>query len=157
MKKLLYLGGLLLMMNSCQNPMPQKISEKEVVEKLDEFFATLSVKNTDKNKIYSLVTDDYYIFENQQKYSMPEFLEFIATFNTVEDQWTLSNLDIDTDLNSAHVTLNNSGRFKVNTPEGLVQMDYEWLESAYLVKQDGILKFKFYFSEVVTSKTTPLE
>lgn len=157
MKKIITFTGIALLFISCQQPTPEKISTQEVVDKLDEFFATISVKNTDKDKVYELITDDYYIFENQKKYTMPEFQEYVASFDTLEDEWTLTNLDIDTDINSAHVTLNNTGKFKVNTPDGPIQMDFEWLESAYLVKQDGVLKFKFYFSEVVTSSITPLE
>jgi hypothetical protein len=28
-------------------------------------------------------------------------------------------------------------------------MNFEWLESAYLIRENGDLKFKFYFSDAV--------
>ena len=36
-------------------------------------------------------------------------------------------------------------------------MEFEWLESAYLIKEDDKLKFKFYFSDTVTESVKPLE
>ncbi len=141
----------------CNFATRKKISNQEVEDKIYEFFETLSIKNPDKEKLYDLVTNDYYIFENQKKYTMQEFLEFVSTFNIIEDNWELTNFDINTDYNSAHVTLNNKGKFIVQTPEGKVKMEFDWLESAYLIKENDELKFKFYFSDAVNESTTPLE
>ena len=88
---------------------------------------------------------------------MQEFLEFVSTINIIEDNWELTNFDINTDYNSAHVTLNNKGEFIVKTPDGNVKMEFEWLESAYLIKEDDKLKFKFYFSDTVTESVKPLD
>ena len=54
-------------------------------------------------------------------------------------------------MNSAHITLEHTGEFELKkpTPEGITQLSYEWLESAYLIKENGKLKFKFYFSEQI--------
>ena len=82
--------------------------------------------------------------------------EFVSTFNIIQDNWELSNFDINTDYNSAHVTLNNKGEFIVKTPDGNVKMEFEWLESAYLIKENDELKFKFYFSDTVSESVTPL-
>jgi hypothetical protein len=35
-------------------------------------------------------------------------------------------------------------------------MEFEWLESAYLIKENDELKFKFYFSDTVSESVTPL-
>ncbi len=88
---------------------------------------------------------------------MQEFLEFVSTFNILEDNWVLTNFDINTDYNSAHVTLNNKGEFIVQNPNGKVKMEFEWLESAYLIKENGELKFKFYFSDTVNESISPIE
>ena len=117
----------------------------------------LALAARSKEKLYDLVTNDYYIFENQKKYTMQEFLEFVSTFNIIEDNWELTNFDINTDYNSAHVTLNNKGKFIVQTLEGKVKMEFDWLESAYLIKENDELKFKFYFSDAVNESTIPLE
>ena len=36
-------------------------------------------------------------------------------------------------------------------------MNFEWLESAYLVEEGGTLKFKFYFSEAIKKTTMKIE
>ena len=61
------------------------------------------------------------------------------------------NLVIDTDINSAHISLEHTGEFELETPtpDGKTFLSYEWLESAYLIEEKGKLKFKFYFSEQI--------
>jgi len=99
--------------------------------------------------IYEYVTDDYILNEMGTQFNTESFLDLIATFNTIEDDWELSDMKISTDYNSAHISLANEGRFVVNTDTGKTVLNYSWLESAYLVKQDGKLKIKFYFSDQV--------
>ncbi len=148
---------LLLLLTSCVSSNQNDITEEEVVNKLYEFFDVLSIDNPDKNKLYDLVTDDYFIFENQKKYSMEEFIAFVNTFKIIENNWELSDFEIDIDKNSAHVSLRNIGKFLVETDSGNVIMDFDWLESAYLVREEGELKFDFYFSDAVKESVTKVE
>jgi hypothetical protein len=142
---------------SCNSSNQTEITEQEVKDKFYEFFEVLSVNNPDKNKLYDLVTDDYFIFENQKKYSMEEFIQFVNTFRTLEDEWELSEFEIDIDQNSAHVSLRNIGKFLVETDSGNVIMNFDWLESAYLIRDEGELKFDFYFSDAVKESITKVE
>ena len=142
---------------SCNSSNQTEITEQEVKDKFYEFFEVLSVNNPDKNKLYELVTDDYFIFENQKKYSMEEFIQFVSTFKTIEDEWELSEFEIDIDQNSAHVSLRNVGKFLVETDSGNVIMNFDWLESAYLIRDEGELKFDFYFSDAVKESITKVE
>ena len=142
---------------SCNSFNQTEITEQEVKDKFYEFFEVLSVNNPDKNKLYDLVTDDYFIFENQKKYSMEEFIQFVNTFRTLEDEWELSEFEIDIDQNSAHVSLRNIGKFLVETDSGNVIMNFDWLESAYLIRDEGELKFDFYFSDAVKESITKVE
>lgn len=147
MKKLTYLL-IFLSFYGCKKD-ENIITDDQVKAKFYEFFETLSVDNPDKTKLYDLVTDDYYIFENERKYTMDEFIEFVNSFDMIESEWDLRDFVIDTDSESAHATLTNIGRFLVKTDSGNIVMNFEWLESAYLIKQNDDLKFKFYFSDAV--------
>ena len=148
---------ILLLVTSCVYSSQNKITEEEVKNKFYEFFDVLSVDNPDKSKLYDLVTDDYFIFENQKKYSMEEFISFVNTFKIINNNWQLSDFEIDIDNNSAHASLRNVGKFLVDTDSGNVIMDFDWLESAYLVREEGELKFKFYFSDAVKEKVAKVE
>lgn len=112
-------------------------------------FYAISTENDTPDLIYEYVTDDYILNEMGTQFNIESFLDLIATFNTIEDDWVLSDMKISTDYNSEHISLANKGRFVVNTDTDKTVLNYSRLESAYLVKQDGKLKIKFYFSDQV--------
>ena len=150
MKKLLLLSTILIF--ACQRP--TKISEKEVMNSFNSFFEVL---DNDLDNFESMVTEDFFIFENSRRYSKDEFIEFVKTFDIVSSKRTFEDVVIDTDVNSAHISLKHFGEFIVNTPTGKTKLEFEWLESTYAVKVDNKLKFAFYFSEAIKTNTTNLE
>lgn len=150
-KKIIFLITLVIL-SSCQGP--EKISEEEVLTAFDNFFDVL---DNDLDNFHSVVTDDFLIFENSRRYNKEEFIEFVKTFDIVSSKRSFENIEVDSDVNSAHISLTQFGEFIVNTPSGKVKLEFEWLESTYAVKVDGKLKFKFYFSEAIKTKTTPVE
>ena len=150
MKKLLLLLSLIIF--ACQSP--TKISEKEVMNSFNSFFEVL---DNDLDSFESMVTEDFFIFENSRRYSKEEFIEFVKTFDIVSSKRSFEDVVIDTDVNSAHISLKHFGEFIVNTPTGKTKLEFEWLESTYAVKIDNKLKFKFYFSEAIKTNTTNLE
>jgi nucleoid DNA-binding protein len=150
MKKLLLLLSLVIF--ACESP--TKISEKEVMDSFNSFFEVL---DSDLDNFDSMVTEDFFIFENSRRYSKEEFIEFVKTFDIVSSKRTFEDVVIDTDVNSAHISLKQFGEFIVNTPDGKTKLEFEWLESTYAVKVDNKLKFKFYFSEAIKTNTTNLE
>ena len=150
MKKLLLLLSLTIF--ACQSP--TKISEKEVMVSFNSFFEVL---DNDLDNFESMVTEDFFIFENSRRYSKDEFIEFVKTFDIVSSKRSFEDVVIDTDVNSAHISLKHFGEFIVNTPTGKTKLEFEWLESTYAVKIDNKLKFKFYFSEAIKTNTTNLE
>lgn len=113
----------------------------------DMFYAL----DNDLDSFENYVTDDFLIYEIGRKFNLDEFREFIKGFGKFESNRTFKNLRINLDENSAHVSLESNGEFTLEspTPDGETYLYYEWLESAYLVKQNGELKFKFYFSQQV--------
>ena len=150
MKKLLLLSTILIF--ACQRP--SKISEKEVMDSFETFFEVL---DRDLSSFDAVVTDDFFIYENSRRYSKAEFIDFVKTYDIISSKRKFEDVVIDSDYNSAHISLKHYGEFLVNTPEGKVKLEFEWLESTYAIKVDGKLKFKFYFSEAIKTNTTNLE
>ncbi len=111
MKKLLLLLSLVIF--ACESP--TKISEKEVMDSFNSFFEVL---DNDLDNFESMVTEDFFIFENSRHYSKEEFIEFVKTFDIVSSKRTFEDVVIDTDVNSAHISLKHFGEFIVNTPDG---------------------------------------
>jgi len=149
MKKLLLLSALLIF--ACKKP--TKISEKEVVDTFETFFEVL---DNDLDSFDSMVTDDFFIFENSRRYSKKEFIDFVKSFDIISSKRKFEDITIDSDCNSAHISLKQFGEFIINTPEGKVKLEFEWLESTYAIKVDGKLKFKFYFSEAIKTNSSKL-
>ena len=144
--KFIYIIFLLPLLISCEDS--KKISDKEVMKTLNEFFYFL---DNDVDKIRDYLSEDFMIFEVSRKWDTEEFIEFVKGFGEFESKRDFKNVIIDTDLNSAHITLEHTGEFELKkpTPDGITHLSYEWLESAYLIKENGKLKFKFYFSEQI--------
>ena len=141
-----YLSLIITLYISCEQP--KKISEKEVMEIFNDFFYLL---DNDVDKIRDYLTDDFMIFEVSRKWNTEEFIEFVKGFGKFESKRDFKNIKIDTDFNSAHISLEHTGEFTLEKPiqNGSKTLSYEWLESAYLVKENEKLKFKFYFSEQI--------
>ena len=114
----------------------------------NEFFQLL---DNDVEKIREYLTEDFIIFEVSRKWNTEEFIEFVKGFGKFESKREFKNIKIDTDFNSAHISLEHTGEFLLEKqlPDGSKNLRYEWLESAYLVKENDKLKFKFYFSEQI--------
>ena len=144
--KFIYIFFLFPLLISCEDS--KKISDKEVMKTLNEFFYFL---DNDVDKIRDYLSEDFMIFEVSRKWDTEEFIEFVKGFGEFESKREFKNIIIDTDLNSAHITLEHTGEFELENPtsDGLSFLSYEWLESAYMVKENGKLKFKFYFSEQI--------
>lgn len=146
MKKIILIFSSILLIG-CNNS--EKISEQEVIDTIYGMFDSFSVESENKNNFYNFVTDDYVLYEIGKKMNAEQFLEFASTFNTVEDDWELSDINISIDNNSAHAYFKNKGRFVTQNEGKKTLLNYEWMESAYMVKENGKLKIKFYFSDSV--------
>ena len=153
MKKMKKIILLIALIGICSCSSPSKISEDQVMASFENFF---NVLDNDLDNLGTLVTEDFFIFENSRRYSKEEFIELVKTFDIISSKRRFENIKIDSDINSAHISLTQFGEFIINTPEGKVRLDFEWLESTYLIKTKNGIKFKFYFSEAIKTNTTPL-
>ena len=153
MKKIMILSINLLLFGCTSN---QRITEEDIMNTLLGMFDSFSVESSDKDNFYNWVTDDYLLYEMGKTFTASEFLEFASSFNTIEDDWELSDMKISIDNNSAHVYFKNKGRFVTLNNGQKTLLNYEWLESAYMVKVDGKLKIKFYFSDTINQSSQPI-
>ena len=154
MKKIILSLGILLIV-SCNNS--NEITEQDVKDTIFGMFDSFSIESEDKNNFYNYVTDDYVLYEIGKKMNAAEFLEFASTFNTIEDDWEITDWNITIDKGSAHAYFKNNGRFVTLNEGKKTLLNYQWIESAYLVKVDDKLKIKFYFSDAVTQSSQEIE
>ena len=154
MKKIIF-TVIVLLNFSCNNS--NEISEQEVKDTILGMFNSFSVESNDKNTFYNYVTDDYVLYEMGKEMNASEFLEFASTFNIIEDDWEITNWNITIDKESAHAYFKNKGRFVTLNDGKKTLLNYQWLESAYLVKIEDKLKIKFYFSDVVNLSSEELK
>ena len=153
MKKIMILSINLLLFGCTSN---QRITEEDIMNTLLGMFDSFSVESSNKDNFYNWVTDDYLLYEMGKTFTASEFLEFASSFNAIEDDWELSDMKISIDNNSAHAYFKNKGRFVTLNNGQKTLLNYEWLESAYMVKVDGKLKIKFYFSDTINQSSQPI-
>jgi len=140
---------------SCTNN-NKPITEEEVRSTILNMFDSFSVESDNMENFKNFVTDDYILYEMGQIMNADDFISFAKSFNTIEDDWTISDMKISIDTNSAHAYFKNKGRF-VSLSNGKKELStYEWHESAYLVRVGDELKIKFYFSDTINQTTEPL-
>ena len=145
--KLIYTVFILLLVASC-NP-AEKISEKDVMKAFNDF--SFNSDDEISKSFKDQTTKDFTMYEVGRKWNSDEFLEYVKTFGKFKCKRNYKNIVIHTDINSAHISLEHTAEIQLEkpTPDGKTLLYYEWLESGYLVKGDGKLKFKFYFSEQI--------
>ena len=134
------------------NAWAEAITEQEVIDKVNQFFELLDIEVYQKEKVLTILTDDFQIFEMGKPWNMNEFDEFLqeASKTTLTTDWVLTNFVVSIDENSAHVSYINDGIFKTIDNESVIS---NWLESVYLVKEKEELKLKFLQSDLVSRET----
>ena len=139
---------ILLILTSNSNAEEFLLTDEKAIGKLQEFFELLNIQVYDKENLSKIVTPDFHIFESGNDFDIDSFDSFIDEASEVlnETSWELSNFVVSIDNNSAHVSYLNKGLFKTKQNE-LVHS--EWLESVYMVLDDGELKLKFLQSDLV--------
>jgi len=135
------------------SPKQEVITESDVIKTIEGLFKAIDVENDNPDLLDNYITKDFILYENGIKMNKEEVKKFVAEFPMTESNWELSDFRISTNINSAHISLFNTGNFLLQTDSTKIKQKYEWLESAYLVKEAGDLKIKFYFSDNITMET----
>ena len=70
----------------------QEITEQDVKDTIRGMSYSFSVECSDKNNFYNYVTDDFVLYVMGKKFNASEFLDFVSSFNAIEDDWELSEM-----------------------------------------------------------------
>ena len=144
MKKLFILISTLISINSSASP----ITEERAISKLNQFFELLDLEVYRQEDISKILSKDFQIYEMGKPWSMEEFDIFLqeAAKTTVSTDWVLSEYEVSIDNSSVHISYVNNGIFKTINNETIYS---HWLESTYMVLDNGELKLKFLQSDLV--------
>jgi hypothetical protein len=134
----------------------QMTAEHAPMATLLGFFDALSVENYPSPNIQDWVTDDFLIFEMGQAFSWDDFSAFLAeaSYDTwVSTEWRLSDARVSLSDGAAHISYVNRGEFVYPDPDNPGQQLKEsnmWLESVYLINEEGQFRIKFLQSDNVS-------
>ena len=130
---------LLGLLNGCQqnNSMDDPEQLKQVVF---AFFDGL--KNRDLNKMKSVTTDDFLLFEDGRVWNNDSLVNALNNFKTFEAELTFDNFNVNVDKSSGNMSYFNHCVCTFDSTKG----NYEWIESATFRKTDGTWKMDFLHS-----------
>jgi ketosteroid isomerase-like protein len=154
MKKLfmvLLLVFLLCLAFSCQKaeevaeePAVDIEAEKQNVEKVvRNFFDATFTFNF--QCIRDVCTDDFILFESGQVMNVEDFINFITPFKGSTTTFNFENVETNVEGSVAWIRLRNKADMKM----GEQVINFDWLESAILNKQEGMWKIAFYHSTTI--------
>ena len=129
-----------------------EVSEETAIAKLEEFFYLLDVDRYEKEAFSRLITKDFQIFEDGLDLDRETFHEFVteATGTIVKTDWVLSDFKVTLGADSAHISYYNNGVFTTSNGENIYSF---WMESVYLIIDEGELKVQFLQSDIVERET----
>jgi ketosteroid isomerase-like protein len=138
--KLLLLTLCLVVLTSCQ----QKKDDPEVLKQiLTDYFD--GIKTQDINKLNSLTTDDFVLFEDGKIWTNDSLVTIKDKFKSFKGDWKFDNMKVNIDQSSGDITYYDHGEFVLNDT---INMKFDWLESATFRKTDGKWKMNFLHSTV---------
>lgn len=93
---------------------------------------------------HTVVTPDFYAFDNGERFDGDALMQLVRKLHAEGNVfvWTVNDPAVLLGCNSALVTYVNRG--SITSPKGT--MDLTWLESAYMQKQDGHWRIRFFHS-----------
>ena len=144
MKHLLLITIAAVLLAGCASIKKREVTKLNAKEVLINFFHNLDFENYDRDAFREIVTGDFHIYEMGKHMSRKAFFNFIENTHSkssVSHDWVLSDIQITTDNQSAHISYKNTGSFVSENDSGKEEMlKIYWLESAYLVLEGGAFK-----------------
>jgi hypothetical protein len=122
----------------------QKKDDPEILKNiLTDYFD--GIKTQDLEKLNSLTTSDFVLFEDGVIWSNDSLVKPIPNVKSFKGNWTFDNIRVNMDESSGDIVYFNHGDFVINDT---IKMKIDWLESATFRKVDGKWKMNFLHSTV---------
>jgi len=122
----------------------QKKDDPEILKNiLIDYFD--GIKTQDLEKLNSLTTSDFVLFENGKIWTNDSLVTINEKFNSFKRDWKFDNIKVNMDESSGDIVYFNHGDFVFNDT---IKMKIDWLESATFRKVDGKWKMNFLHSTV---------
>jgi ketosteroid isomerase-like protein len=138
-KTIVLLLGLGLMVG-CQ----QKKDDPQILKNiLSNYFE--GIKTQDLQKLNSLTTSDFVLFENGRIWTNDSIATIKDKFNSFTGEWKFENMKVNIDQSSGDIVYFNHGELTFNDT---LKMKFDWLESATFRKIDTEWKMNFLHSTV---------
>ncbi len=122
----------------------QKKDDPEILKKiLTDYFD--GIKTQDLEKLNSLTTIDFVLFEDGVIWTNDSLVTIKEKFSSFKGAWKFDNIRVNIDGSSGDIVYFNHGDFVFNDT---IKMKIDWLESATFRKVDGKWKMNFLHSTV---------
>jgi len=122
----------------------KKNDDPEVLTKiLKEYFD--GIKNRDVNKMNSVTTADFVLFEDGKVWTNDSLVNVLNAFESFDGTWTFDNMKANIDESSGDVVYFNHGDLVINDT---TRMKFDWIESATFRKVDGEWRMNFLHSTI---------
>ena len=122
----------------------QKKDDPEILKKiLTDYFD--GIKTQDLEKLNSLTTSDFVLFEDGVILTNDSLVTMKEKFSSFKGAWKFDNISVNIDESSGDIVYFNQGDFVFNDT---IKIKIDWLESATFRKVDGKWKMNFLHSTV---------
>jgi hypothetical protein len=122
----------------------QKKDDPEILKKiLTDYFD--GIKTQDLEKLNSLTTSDFVLFEDGVIWTNDSLVTMKEKFSSFKGAWKFDNISVNIDESSGDIVYFNQGDFVFNDT---IKIKIDWLESATFRKVDGKWKMNFLHSTV---------
>lgn len=138
-------GIVLLLLAGCANTTQpcEKIEDEAARAIIVNYFRAISEK--DYEGLVTLSSRDYTLFEDGMVWNNDSLIAAIKTMPEAAFEYDLKDFSFEADCNGSFVSYANHGRVTLNDT---THLDFYWVESAYVKKEDGRLKLDFLHSSV---------
>lgn len=135
---LFFLFGCAQKSNQCK-----KIDDEKAKKIIVDYFKAISDKKFED--LVNLSTQEYLLYEDGAIWNNDSLINLIKSMPQAQITYEFEGFNFESDCNGAFINYLNHGILTLNDT---TQIDYNWVESAYVKKVNGDLKLNFLHSTI---------